>query len=138
MPTLWVVASISALGLGILVFLLRAEERKGRRIVLRRMRAALDLLILKVHGTCRKLLGTVNGSVARRVFHFLVNRFLRLLIAFVRGLESVLRKLQRTNQQVARTAAISEDSHLGVIKEHKSSFSLTPEEKRQKRREMLE
>ncbi len=138
MPALWVVASFSAVGLVLLVVLFRAEEKKGRRIVLRRVRAALDLLILKIHGLFRKLWGKVNGSFARQSFHFIINSFLKLLIMIVRSTESALKKLQRTNQQVARTTIPNGDSHLGEVREHTSAFRMSPEEKRQKRRKLLE
>ncbi len=138
MSTLWVVFSISVVGLLFLVFLFRVEEKKGRRVALRRTRAAFDLLILKTQSFFRKMLGKVNWSFARKVFHFVINRFLKLLIMVVGSLESVLKKLQRTNQQVARTTIANSDSHLGEVREHTSAFRMSPEEKRQKRRELLE
>lgn len=138
MPTLWLVFAISVVGLLLLVILFRAEERRGHRIMLRQSRAAFDLLILKLHGLIRKSWGKINSSFVRRLFHYIINRVLKLLILVVGGLEAVLKKLQRTNQQVARTTIPSNGSHLGEVREHTSAFRLSPEEKRQKRRELLE
>lgn len=106
--------------------------------MLRQPRAAFDLLILKIHGLMRKSWGRVNGSFARRLFHYIINRILKLLILVVGGLESILKKLQRTNQQVARTTVSNSDSRLGEVWEHTSAIRMSPEEKRQKRRELLE
>jgi len=106
--------------------------------MLRQSRAAFDLLILKLHGLIRKSWGKINSSFVRRLFHYIINRVLKLLILVVGGLEAVLKKLQRTNQQVARTTIPSNGSHLGEVREHTSAFRLSPEEKRQKRRELLE
>jgi hypothetical protein len=138
MPTTWVVAIISTVGLLATVLLLRAEEKAGHRIVLRRARAACDLLFLKLGAYSRKMWRRVGGNFLRRSFHFLINRFLRLLIIVVRAVESVLKKLQRTNQQVARTTIPNSETHLGEVREHTSALRMSPEEKRQKRRELLE
>ena len=138
MPTTWVVAIVSAVGLLVVVLLLRAEEKKGRRLLLRRARAACDLLLLKFGLFLRKIWRKIGGNLLRRTFHYLINRFLKLLILIVRGVESILKKLQRTNQQVASTTAPNGNSHLGEVREHTSAFRMSPKEKRQKRRELLE
>lgn len=130
---------ISASGLALITLVLRIEDARGRRIFLRYVRGKCDIGLEAVGARLDRVYRVIGGGVLRQIFHYIIHLFLRLLLAGVRGLEYVLRKLQRTNRNVAHTIALVDtESQLSEVSEHAKAIKLSPEEKRQKRRAMLE
>lgn len=128
----------SVAGLTLWSVLLGVEERRGARIVLAGVRQAFDGVLRQLESFIGRLTDQLGRSAFRQLLQFVVHAFLQVLLFVVRGLEFLLRKLQRTNRQVVRSIEHADaDTHLSEVKHHTDSFKLSDEEKRQRRRELL-
>ena len=137
-PLLWTI-SLSMGGLMALVLLFRAEDKRDSRLVLGRLRGFIDLGLVRLGRSIEYVFQRFGGGMLRQILHFVIHKFLRLLLSGVRGLEFLLRKLQRTNRHVAESIVMADgETHLSEVRAHRESIKLSDEEKRQKRRQMLE
>ncbi len=129
----------SVAGLAVWSALLLAEGRSGHRLVLSGLRQALDEGLHSLAAFIDTLTDKFGHSAFRKLLQFIIHRFLQMLLLVVRGLEFLLRKLQRTNSQVVRTIESADaETHLSEVKYHADSIKLSDEDKRQRRRELLE
>jgi hypothetical protein len=139
MPVLATTFFISAGSLVLLVLLFIAEDRRGQRIFLRRPRALFDLALFRVGDGLAWLLRRFGASALRRALHRGVHFLLRGLLATVEAVSFLLRRLQRTNKNLAESiAAADARGDLWEVGEHAASIKLSPEARAKKRRDLLE
>lgn len=86
--------------------------------------------------------GSSEVGAFRQTLHFIIHRLIKLLLALVAKLESLLKKLQQVNRRAARVYRKKRDENapsteLKEVAEHAQTIKLSDDEKREKRIEML-
>lgn len=117
----------------ILLFLLlfRFEGKAGRRMVLPGLRAFLDKKVLQAQHLINRIGVYIGAGTIRMTFHYLMHKFLALLIYFIKAMESYFHRLQKRNRIIARTVQQTQaKTHLDLIADHKESVSLTEGQKK--------
>jgi len=128
------VAATSAAVLGALLVLFTVEERRGERVILRRIREFFDTVVVAVSTQIARFFGHIGTGAFQATIHFFIHRLLARLIRLLTAFESYLARLQRRNKRIARVIQHSDHhTHLHEIAHHKEETSLSDEEKRQRR-----
>lgn len=127
----------SVTALVFLAVLFRFENKHGRRLFLRGVRAGLDKLIRVSTEFVEQIVNYVGQGTMRKTSHILVHRLLHMLLGVVRGVEAGLKQVQQKNKQLVEGDAEHVGEKMSAMKEHADAIKMTPEEKRRKRQEML-
>jgi hypothetical protein len=131
------VLTIIGVSVGVLVLLLslfKAEESRGSRIVLPRVREYLDRGIVGFSNKLAYFFGHLGSGVVRTTFHYLLHKFLNVCIALLTKSKAFLAHLQLRNKRVAKVMkAKTTENHLDAIAAHREETALSEEEKRQRR-----
>jgi hypothetical protein len=125
-------AALTYLGvsLGILLLLMvlyTIEDKKGGRIVLKGVRAALDALFLTILAWLTRLTKVFTHGFMRILLHYSLHRLLSRILHTLQVLEKKVENLVRHNRRVAKTIkeGTKEKTHLQAIAEHKEEVSLS-------------
>lgn len=132
------IVSISSILLVTLFLLFKAENSRGKRFILGRLRERLDQAIFK-----RTVLNQsgdnffANASI-RLFLHFMLHQLLGAALYIIKIMESFLSRVRRHNHRVAHQAIpTNTDNHLSHMARHKEEMSLNEEQKAKLRERSL-
>ena len=132
-----------ALGSGALLLivsvLLSAEERRGGRIVLSRVRAWLDVRTERIAAKLDHTRHYVGTGSFRAMFHYVLHGVISRLGRASERASSYFRRLERRNRKMARQVRdVQKKSHLDLIAEHKATTALSEKEREALKQRSLE
>ncbi len=127
--------------LSIVVFSLYAilvsvEKRKGKRILLVRLRELFDIIIVRLSNFIRFWLNYIGRHIIKLSWYYSIHRFLHLLMTILVRTYDHLEVVFMRNRDRARVIKIERKklkngSHLEQVADHKEAMSLTNIEKQE-------
>ena len=131
------------LGSGVLLLLVSVlfsvEERRGRRIVLSRVRTWLDERTERTAARFDRMRHYVGTGSFRAMFHYVLHGVISRLGHASERASSYFRRLERHNRKMARQVRdVQKKSHLDLIAEHKVTTALSEKEREELKQRSLE
>ncbi len=124
----------STITLVILAGVFRVEDKRAQKVLLPRLRNALDAFLLRRMGAHAFASSHVGQGFFRLLFHYFAHGVLNRVLAAIRWIEIRVESLIRQNRQIAKTiGAQKRETHLTAIAEHKAQTALTEREKQKLR-----
>jgi len=139
----WLLAS--TLLFGILVFVIQAEKKRGKRFLLAGFRGWLDKNIAAIGRKIVSIWEHFTKYIVQLGWYYGLHSFLRAilttLIAFYESVEHVFEANRRRTKQLRaeKKMVVSENpSHLTEMAQHKVDTALTPAQQRKRKATQLE
>ena len=131
MQTALIFLACSTLTLIVLVGVFRVEDaREGRRIILSRVRALFDRLVVFGGRKLSEVDTYLGRGFARLMLHYAAHGILHRLLSFIGRMEQKVEHLLRRNKQVATDIRVNKKkTHLDEIAEHQEEVALTETQK---------
>lgn len=138
-----ITAAITAAASGglLLLFLglLRMESSRGGRLILSRVRAALDQQVLRLSHFMRRLSVQLGTGAVRIAFLHAVQFVIERLLGWTEAVGMRLYRMRERNRKVVRKARRSQEkTYLDVLAEHQAESALSENEREELKRRSIE
>lgn len=138
MGTLAVICISSGVATVVVATLLSLEKRAGRRFFLSRARAAADTGLLQLGVWWLRFATVWLRGVLRHTFHYVLHKVLQAIVRLLDRVNEGIRRIMRTNKRAAKAhQSLHIDERLQELQAFSESIKLSPEERRQKRHDLL-
>ena len=114
--------------------LVSVEKRKGKRVLLVRLRGFFDAVLVSVFDFVRFWLNYIGRHIIKLSWYYSIHRFLRFVMTVLVKTYDRLEIIFMQNRDRARVIKIErkkmkQESHLQQVAKHKEDVSLTEKEK---------
>jgi len=130
---------VSATIVVLLSLLFSHEEKRGVRYG-ESLRIRFDFLVLQVSHTMHNGFRFLGSGFLRQAFHYVFHSILRAVLKLIKKFEDSIRNIMYTNRTIAKSAE-KEHATRSMLEEvalHKLETTLSEEEKKRRKAEVLE